>query len=434
MKAKKNAKNGVLILVPHLDLGGGARRIKSYCDFLDPDSFAPLVCVYTKKLIRDVEVVTGKQTPFLNSANFDTILAFAKRHNTKVVYMFYDGQYNDWLFGVLQLLKKNGIKIIGNNVFSYYDDRMDKLFDSVVFQTRIMYDKFLRNAPAAASHDSRYAILFNPVHTEYFSQFSLTESKRQSLRNSFGFTADDIVIGRFGRNDIVKWGDILTTIIFRSFFSRTIKFFLVGVPRSRRWLFSLCSFLDPNFRQKVVVVQPTADDRTLMEYMQMIDLVGHGVKIGEGCSNAINECMYWSKVVITNPTPHCDNGQVEQVDHEKTGIVARSSAEWLRWISVLQKDRAFAQKLEKAAHEKVLQQYEAKIVVSEFERIIATVEGKETASTPITQTAQSIQKYLDRYKKNALLTKSVRPTSIFAKLIDTVVRGIGYLEFRFFNG
>lgn len=426
------------LLLPHLDLGGGVRRVRVYSQYLDTRVFSLSVCIYSHKVVRDLDAVIGKDTPRLVSTDLTEIRAFFEQQQVTVIYTFYDGQFQPFLFSILEQARKGGIKLIANNVFSYYDLKMDSLFDSVVFQTNMMRDiKFRINLPAGTHFDERrYRILRNPVDTQYFRQFELTPTQRRKIRAVLGFPDDAVVVSRFGRNDIVKWGDSLFLAIFKLFRNPTIYFLLVGVPRSRRLIIKVAARIFPMLKAKVRVLQPTADDQKLMELVQISDIVAHSVKIGEGCSNAINEAMFWKKAVVTNSTPDCDNGQVEQLAFGDAGVVVADPDSFLRAIEELAKSPQQRKKLGHKAFRAVTSSCSEQQVVDQLTRIVLDVIQPSNNKTKRfidhePKTSAYTQKYTD-YIQN--LHASEKPGTVIRRILTFLVKVSNYLEYRFYNG
>jgi len=168
--------------------------------------------------------------------------------------------------------------------------------------------------------------------------------------------------------------------------------------------------------------------------MQCTDVIAHSVKIGEGCSNAINEGMFWGKAVITNPTPHCDNGQVEQVVHERFGLIVRGVAEWNKAIQQLASDTKRRQHMGDQARKNVLTQIRGEIIVKKFEQVLDFARGVSVSSKLITPVSLEYKSFVDEYVSNPRISGSVLPVSVVGKLGSFILRGLAYLEFRFFNG
>lgn len=434
MNKKTNSPVGVLLILDKLDLGGGARRIKVYSDLLNRSVFTPVVVIRSTIIHRNIDAVIGKDTPRLHSCDPNEILDFAKSHRVKVAYCWYDGKFHQDLFALLSLLKRNALSIVANNVFSYVDKQMDDLCDVVVFQTKFMLYKFERQLTDRKHSSKKYVVLPNPVHGEHLRSFTLTAEERRFKRASLGFKPSDVIFGRFGRNDIVKWGDGLTEAMLRHLHHPTIKFLIVGMPRSRRFLFALLTFLDPSISSNLKILSPTSSDRELFELMQCTDVIAHSVKIGEGCSNAINEGMYWGKPIITNPTPHCDNGQVEQVIHTKSGLIVRNNSEWNEAIEKLATKESLRKKLGNTANTMVNTNIEGKSIVKLFEQVLRVAMGELTSNHLITLESREYQTFVSNYTKNSRLSSSVLPATVSGKCCSFLLRAGAYLEFKFFNG
>ncbi|MBI5151188.1 MAG: glycosyltransferase family 4 protein [Candidatus Pacebacteria bacterium] len=425
----------ILLLLPHLDLGGGARRIKSYCDYLDRSKFRVVIAVMSESVVRNIDEVIRRKTPRIVTSDLEQIALFAKRQKVTVLYTWYDGQFDPLLWELLSKLKKSGIKLIGNNVFSYYDEKMDYIFDLTLFQTKMMFEiKFKKSCPRDHQFpDHKYAILPNPVNSSYFHQFQISLYKRSLLRKSLGFSRKDCVVGRFGRNDIVKWGDLLFISLIKLRYHPRIKFLIIGMPRSRRFILGILQFIFPKLQKTIRVLMPTKNDKILMEYIQCVDIVGHAVKIGEGCSNAINECMFWRKPIITNSSPHCDNGQIEQVDHQENGYIAQTNGEWTSILELLAAKPTLREKWGSHARTKVLRTIESRIVVREFEELIKMVLNLPYKFTRI-HVKKSDLKTFSLWYDNFIKFHKVSRDSRIVMFFRTFKRIIDYIEYRTWNG
>jgi len=370
----------------------------------------------------DVHVHVTNQIP--------NIIAFAQERNCDVACVFYQGCHDSYLRRLISGLKNNGLKIIGNNVFSYYDHRMDDLFDVVYFQTIMMRDiKFKGNLVSGKRLDQKkYHVIYNPVDTDYLKSFAMSPKQRDKLRLCLGFTAKDFVVGRFGRDDIVKWGDFLSAAFFTLLGDPNIKFLIMGIPFSRRLLIWITAMIVPALRRKIVVLAPTKNETLLFSLYQVVDILGHAVKIGEACSNAINEAMYWRKPVITNSTPHCDNGQVEQVEQGRTGIVVNNGEEFCRAIGELKNSPDMRRRMGELGHQKVMKGYRAQLIVREFEMIVLEAMGRNRETTPATVTQEMREAFVKRY--GDLVKRRLTSPPFWRRIAWFVLRSSDYAEYR----
>jgi glycosyltransferase involved in cell wall biosynthesis len=430
MNQSKN--RNLLLLLPYIDLGGGARRVQVYCKYLKLFGWNVSVVLYSKKVMRDVSAILGAETPLCISSDEKKIVEFSQKHKVDVVYAIFDGQYDSYLEKILLALKKISIKVVVNNVFSYYDERMFQLSDRVLFQTFYMgFIKFARALPSEMAlplHKLSY--LTNPINAEYLEKYRLDPLERERLRRELGFTPEQCVVARFGRSDIIKWGDELLFSVLALRNDATVAFLLVGVPRSRKILLNLLMLILPSLRKSVVILPPTGDDAQLMAYMQACDVVGHSVNIGEGCSNAINECLYWGKPVITTMTPHCDNGQSEQVMHGVTGFFAQSASEWVGFIQYLARHPYVRQAMGRKAHTFVVTKIDGPIIAERFALILNdVVENKEARTLSKAQ----YEKYLAQYEHLLRQHPVYKPGAIWYKILRNARRVVNYLEHTYWN-
>lgn len=416
-------KVNLCLLLPHLDLGGGSRRIKVYCDYLDKKKFNVSVVIYSNNIRKDIDSIIGKKTPRLISADSNRIEAFFKKQNISSLYTYYDGSFQQPLYDILTSTKKLQINLIANNVFSYYDQRMDNLFDKVVFQTQMMRDiKFRKNYPQSKSlNQEKYLILRNPVDEEYLNKFKLSRKLAIELRHNLGIPENAIVVSRFGRNDIIKWGDYLFQAIFKLYKLPNIYFLIVGIPKSRKFLINFAKIISKQIKERVIIVEPTADDQKLMSLMQISDIIAHSVRIGEGCSNAINEAMYWSKPVVTNSTPNIDNGQVEQLKFGEAGIIVNSAAEFSDQIVKLANSKQLRAKIGKSAYRLIVENCSAQKIATHFGQIILY--------------RSSIDKYFGKqlsfqeYRK-LYFAKIQSGKEEYSNPMKQIIRVLNYLEYK----
>lgn len=421
-------QKSLLLLIPHLDLGGGARRIQAYCRHLPLLGWSVSVLVCSESVQRDVTAIIGNKTSFFCSESISEIESFVLKQKPDCIYGFFDGRFQPRLFQILSYAKETlGTKIILNNVFSYYDSRMEDLTDRIIFQSRHM--GFIKYAQALPQdHElplQKISILHNPISPEYLNNFLLSEQEAQMLRHQFGWNKKTCVAGRFGREDIVKWGDQLTAAIWKLRNDRNVAFLLVGVPRSRKLIFRLFTLLAPQLTGRIVIITPTKDDRRLMTLMQACDVMVHSVNIGEGWSNAINEALFWGKPVITTSTPHCDNGQIEQVFHRYNGYIAQNTDEWVAAVRRLARDTMVRQKLGRNAKTLVEKQLTAPFVVRRFAAILNDT-IQET--TEMTTSRYEYTKYFQWYEKRVRQHPVYKPQNLWYKVLNTLRRISNYIE------
>src|SRR5438105_13219476 len=78
--------------------------------------------------------------------------------------------------------------------------------------------------------------MYNPIDLQEIEQLqrSIRSSDVDAYKRSLGMESDDFIIGRFGRDDIVKWSDMLIDA-FRTLMRRgeAVKLLVQTAPASR---------------------------------------------------------------------------------------------------------------------------------------------------------------------------------------------------------
>ena len=143
------------------------------------------------------------------------------------------------------------------------------------------------------------------------------------------------------------------------------KIVLVGCPDSRKKRIARSKYVHM-FR----CVEPFATQQELHVFYQSIDVLTHSSKIGECNGNTTNEAFFWKKPVITNSTPRKDNGQLEQVVHEKTGLIANNPITFAKAIYRLWQHKNFAFELGKNGFDQISRVNDPKHVTQQVEKFL----------------------------------------------------------------
>lgn len=304
-----------------LDIGGAERTVQTLALYLDKTKFDVTVLCLLRggprvKLLeeRDAKVLIGDGT-------LDKIKELIPKPEIDVLHFHRSGQHESGLHqAVVEYLRPK--KLMETNIFAFTDPVLGPKFDLQIYKSMMMLsERVWKGAEQKPEACLKQRVIYNPVTTDYFDQFSLSPERRQALRHDLGVKPDELLLGRVGRNDTVKWGDLILTAlpaIFKN--NQKVKVLFRTVPISRLGWLKKINF----FAGRVIVLPESASEKEIAETYQILDVYVHTSRRGEAFGNSLNEAMVWSLPIIVENTPHWDNGQLEQVDNGKTGWVVRS--------------------------------------------------------------------------------------------------------------
>jgi glycosyltransferase involved in cell wall biosynthesis len=231
---------------------------------------------------------------------------------------------------IVQYLKPK--KIMETNVFAFYDPTL--VFDLQVYKSMMMLtQRVWKGKTPLIDQWKKQRVIYNPVTVDSFEKFRLSHTEIQKKRNELGIPEHHLVIGRIGRNDPVKWGDLLLSawpFLIRKI--PNITCILRTAPDSRIMWFKKHGFLNDN---RMIILSESGDEREVAETYQLLDVYVHMSRRGEAFGNSLNEAMVWGLPIIVENTPQWDNGQVEQIVDSKTGYIVRSVGGLLAAIETL---------------------------------------------------------------------------------------------------
>ncbi len=359
-------KISILHLTFNLGIGGAARTAQSFIKFSNKKLFEESVCCLgssgpREKIIRKLGVKV-----YIANNNFERVKEIILEVSPDIIHLHFDGKTNKKLVDILTVAKSNNIKIVATNIFSYYDKTLDDLFDQHLFKSKMMLSvKFKRNSQLEKLPFSKYKVLYNPVDTNAFTKYQMTKREVESLKSKLFIPKGAPVIGRVGRSDVVKWGDLLLDA-YPLILKEIPNCYLIirGLPATRKSKIEKASW-----RNQVVILEETDVDYEVMQTYQLLDILSHASKIGEAFGNTLNEAMYFRKAIVTHSTPHSDNGQLEQVEHFKNGLIANYPETFAQAIIYLLKNPKTLHSLGLAGHKKVVTELSPKLTTHRLEKI-----------------------------------------------------------------
>jgi glycosyltransferase involved in cell wall biosynthesis len=324
------------ILEMHSSLGyaGGQRNMVTFVKYLRKDIFNVSVIAY--RVGGPLETVLKELgIPYMVAHNdVAKIIEFIKAHNIDVIHIHRSGGSVPFETQFLTEAKKYNpnIVIIQKNVFGKYDPTVSEIMDCSFLQS-IMHlnERYL----VAAQKDfdfNKEKVLYNMVDAEEFERYRVSAAEIMQYKKELGVDPNNFIVGKVARPALEKWSDLIIEMM--PFLVKKIphvKIVIIGCPPSRM------RYIERSAYKKFFCLLPeTSDQAKLHLFYQAIDVLAHSSKIGECNGNTINEAMFWRKPVLVNSTPRKDNGQLEQVKHKVSGIIANTPptlAQAITWLA-----------------------------------------------------------------------------------------------------
>ena len=142
-----------------------------------------------------------------------------------------------------------------------------------------------------------------------------------------------------------------------------VKFLVMGIPDVKKEKIRRKK-LDEYF----IFIDPDLSDRSVVEFLSIIDVFAYASVQGETFGMSIAEAMAAKKPVVVSSTPMVDNAQIELVDNGRTGFVVYTPEAFADAIAYLASNRDVAMRMGLAGYEKAKREFEAKKITRMVER------------------------------------------------------------------
>lgn len=388
----------LIIATNILDIGGAERTVQTLALYLDKTKFDVTVLCLLRggprvKLLeeRGAKVLVGDGT-------MEKIKELIPYPDVDILHFHRSGQHESGLHqAVVEYLQPK--KLMETNIFAFTDSALGPKFDLQIYKSIMMLSERVWKGKKQKSEIClKQRVIYNPVTTDYFDQFSLSLERRQTMRHDLGIRPDELLLGRVGRNDTVKWGDLILTALPAIFKKNPeVKVLFRTVPTSRLGWLKKKNFFDG----RVIVLPESSSEKEIAETYQMLDVYVHTSRRGEAFGNSLNEAMVWSLPIIVENTPHWDNGQLEQIDNGETGWVVQSLGGLIAAVDdlVMNFDRRVI--FGKAGRQKVFNCFDRQRGVGQYELAYQQLTGIKTNSEVLAEmypAAIDLIAYNKRYK------------------------------------
>ncbi|VVB72867.1 D-inositol-3-phosphate glycosyltransferase [uncultured archaeon] len=352
-------KINVLQVCNQLGRGGTEKAMQIFCENLDKTLFNVYVCGIK---------LGGERGKALLDEGYEVYTAVDRQElisliiNKKIDIVHIHRAGSEEPFAVTCARDGGARVIIETNVFGLVDEsESGRLFDHHLFVSKMCALRYLRIKGLTWDDFFKTSkVLYNPVSLA-------PQPPRETLRDfklSLGIDASDPIIGRIGRPDMSKWGDIcLKMMPFLVRMQPDIKYVIVGAPEMIKRTVDASDLRD-NF----IFLDDLSEEDLNMFYCVM-DILVHSSRMGESFGYTIAEAMANGRPVVVNSTPLADNAQIELVDNCRTGLVANSPQDYAEAIGYLINNKNTSTKFGQNGYAKMLREYEARRTTRILEKI-----------------------------------------------------------------
>lgn len=388
----------VVIASNIMHYGGAERTVQTIATNLDREQFDLTVLCMQAGGSRVQQLVDAGVRVLIGDGTIEKIKELLPDPDIDILHFHRSGHTEELHKQVVEYL--NPRKLMETNVFAFRDPVLGPRFDLHVYKSMMMLTQRVWSSKKPKSSDwwKRERVIYNPVTDNDFEKYRLSSEERLAKRQTLGIGPDDIVIGRNGRDDPGKWGDLILCALpqIKKDFPN-LKIIFQTAPRSRtKWL-ERKGYLDG----MVIVLPETGNERELAETYQLLDIYVHLSRRGEAFGNSLNEAMVWGLPIIVENTPHWDNGQLEQVSNDKTGYVVKSLGGLVAALKKLVDDRELRGVFGQAGRAKVVSQFGLEKGIGQYElayrQLADLVDDKELRGS-IFPSHEEIEHYSKNYE------------------------------------
>jgi len=390
-------KPKIVIASNIMGMGGAERTVQTIATALQQSEFDCTVVCLEQGGTRVPALQAAGVRVIIGDGTVESIAKHFAPHEIDVLHFHRSGHREPLHTALVDALKPK--KLMETNVFAFTDTDLGSRFDLQVYKSMMMLTQRVWGGvlPSTTNPWLRQRVVYNPVTVAQFEGYRITAAERAARRAKMGFGDNDIVAGRIGRNDVVKWGDLVLTALpdlIRK--NPNLRFVFQTAPDNRRAWLKKHGYLD----KTVVVLDETADERELAALYQCLDIYVHPSRRGEAFGNTLNEAMVWGLPIVVENTPHWDNGQLEQVLHGQTGFVVKSVGGMTEALSQLTSDHELRQRMgvRGAQHVRTAFALERGIgqYVLAYQQLLGLV-NEEQLQSRLFPTAADITQYLSTY-------------------------------------
>lgn len=353
----------VLQAANELGLGGIEKVLQNYTEHLAPEIFEVSVCGLVGGGERE-KILRGKGFEvFILNGNQAGLMELMRSKKIDILHIHQHGDMNR-----LAVNAARGAQVpvvVETNVFGrigasgpHNSPDMNLLVSKMCalrykLWQKLSWEEFFKNSN----------VLYNPVVLSDFVAFD--EPAKLNLRRKYRIPDNFYVIGRHGRPDPSKWGDLgLKMMPHLLRLIPHVKFLALGAPAEK-----IKQIRKMGLESAFIFLDPTPDSRKINEFLGLLDVFAYASENGETFGLALAEAMAGKIPVVVNSTPCRDNAQVELIDHGRNGIIANHPRDFAAAIAFLLKNGEKRREMGEAGREKIEDHYDIERNTRRLEKI-----------------------------------------------------------------
>lgn len=350
-------KLNIMMAANAMDIGGVEKSIQLYAQNINKNFFNISVCGIQQGGSRGEQLEKEGFTFYIVKGNFQVFEEILTKEKIDILHIHRAGWQE---MGPIISAKKAKVPIIvETNTFGYVDPSKEYKFINHTFHiSKTNYYQYccrIRNRPDFLERRSKISVLYPPFDIHKAITTIQDSSAILGMKKSLAIYSDFKIIGRIGRNQESKFGDILIEMFpYLLKLYKNVKFVIAGIPESKKKKIEKMGFTSD-----CIFLEQVKSDKEIYSFYHFFDVLVHSSRMGESCSGIIAEAMACGKPIVTNSTPDRENGQIEQVDHGITGFIAnypKAYAHAVYWLLTHQEE---ATKMGDAGQKKAKKIYEA---------------------------------------------------------------------------
>lgn len=381
-----------------LDIGGAERTVQTLALHVDKNIFNVTILCLLRGGPRVKLLEEHGARVLIGDGTIEKIKELLPQPDIDVLHFHRSGQWESALHEqVVDYLKPK--KVMETNIFAFTDPNLGPRFDLQAYKSMMMLSERAWKGKKHGVDDClKQRVIYNPVTVDYFDQFKISIEERATQRRALGILPHEIVIGRIGRNDTVKWGDLILSALPTMLQSNpNLKVLLRTIPTSRLSWLKKKNYFDG----RVIILPESSSEKEIAETYQLLDIYVHPSRRGEAFGNSLNEAMVWGLPIIVENTPHWDNGQLEQVENGVTGWLVKSVGGMAAAVKDLTDNSERRNAFGKAGRAKVITSFGSERGVKQYELAYKQLAGQVTDAQVLKEifpTAVDTAGYHEKYQ------------------------------------